>query len=294
MRKRDREWGRREKERISEVGVSIRVAGLGQKLRLRYGLEVGSHGLERETMLSRISDQPTNISFFTYVGPPSSKVSGSRNNFTTARVWRSTRSCFEKRVRIDREKYEMGVAMTSHCDLSQNLFHSIHSFLLSLSLSFLLSSLSFFFPLSFFLLRFSRQFDHRSRDYRLKLRSQWLSRRAGRTRDRAIATPPFSAFPLHVHHYFTRRSRSMRLRSHGGAISTETRSIFPFCHPSSETDGVARAPLFLSIDVYVDNYVSYSSSMDNIFFSFFMTNIIANIHLFPSDSFRFFFDTYDI
>lgn len=190
MRKRDREWGRREKERISEVGVSIRVAGLGQKLRLRYGLEVGSHGLERETMLSRISDQPTNISFFTYVGPPSSKVSGSRNNFTTARVWRSTRSCFEKRVRIDREKYEMEVAMTSHCDLSQNLFHSIHSFLLSLSLSFLLSSFSSFFPLSFFLLRFSRQFDHRSRDYRLKLRSQWLSRRAGRTRDRAIATPP--------------------------------------------------------------------------------------------------------
>lgn len=142
-------------------------------------------------MLSRISDQPTNISFFlfTYVGPPSSKVSGSRNNFTTARVWRSTRSCFEKRVRIDREKYEMGVAMTSHRDLSQNLFHSIHSFPLSFSL--FLPSLSFFFPLSFFfLLRFSRQFDHRSRDYRLKLRSQWLSRRAGRTRDRAIATPP--------------------------------------------------------------------------------------------------------
>lgn len=79
--------------------------------------------------------------------------------------------------------------MTIHCDLSQNLFHSIHSCPLSFFLSFFPPFLSsFLYP--FFSLRFSRQFDHRSRDYRLKLRSQWLSRRAGRTRDRAIATPP--------------------------------------------------------------------------------------------------------
>lgn len=64
-RERDRER-EKEGERENQRGwtVSIRVAGLGQKLRLRYGLEVGSHGLEKETMLSRISDQPTNISFF--------------------------------------------------------------------------------------------------------------------------------------------------------------------------------------------------------------------------------------
>lgn len=65
VREREKEWGRREKERISEVGVSIRVAGLGQKLRLRYGLEVGSHGLERETMLSLVSaiNRQTSASF---------------------------------------------------------------------------------------------------------------------------------------------------------------------------------------------------------------------------------------
>lgn len=203
-------------------------------------------------MLSRISDQPTNISFFlfTYVGPPSSKVSGSRNNFTTARVWRSTRSCFEKRVRIDREKYEMGVAMTIHRDLSQNLFHSIHSFPLSFSLflpSFPPFLSSFLYP--FF---FSCVFRVNSITVRVTIawncdRNGFLEEQGERATARSRLHPPFSAFPLHVHHYFTRRSRSMRLRSHGGAISTETRSIFPFCHPSSETDGVTRAPLFLSI-----------------------------------------------
>lgn len=131
-----------------------------------------------------------------------------------------------------------------------------------------LSSLSFFFPCVF-----------RVNSITVRVTIAWNCDRNGfleeqgeRATARSRLHPPFSAFPLHVHHYFTRRSRSTRLRSHGGAISTETRSIFPFRHPSSETDVVARAPLFLSIDVYVDNYVCCSSSMDNIFFSFVITN----------------------
>ena len=49
-KKRERE---RERERSRGVGeISIRVAGPGQKLGLRHGLEVGSHGLEREMWLS--------------------------------------------------------------------------------------------------------------------------------------------------------------------------------------------------------------------------------------------------
>ena len=43
----------RERERSRGVGeISIRVAGPGQKLGLRHGLEVGSHGLKREMWLS--------------------------------------------------------------------------------------------------------------------------------------------------------------------------------------------------------------------------------------------------
>lgn len=176
----------------------------------------------------------------------------------------------------------MGVAMTIHCDLSQNLFHSIHSFPLSFSFSFL----PFF--LLFFILFFPCVFRVNSITVRVTIawncdRNGFLEEQGERATARSLLHPPFSAFPLHVHHYFTRRSRSMRLRSHGGAISTETRSIFPFRHPSSETDVVARAPLFLSIDVYVDNYVCYSSSMDNIFFSFFMIN-----RKYPPFSFWFF------
>lgn len=164
------------------------------------------------------------------------------------------------------------------------------------SFSSLLSSLSFFFPLSFFfLLRFSRQFDHRSRDYRLKLRSQWLSRRAGRTRDRAIATPPTllcfssSCTPLlYTSFSFHAATFTRGCDFYGDSIDL---SVLPSL--------VGNGRRCSSATVLV-HPTSTSITMRGILppwiisFSYFLWQI-ANIYLFPSDSFRFFFDrTYDI
>lgn len=62
----------KERERSRGVGeISIRVAGPGQKLGLRHGLEVGSHGLEREMRSSltrrRTTAFPRSFPLFFYL-----------------------------------------------------------------------------------------------------------------------------------------------------------------------------------------------------------------------------------